>query len=599
MTNSPVGAGITPEEPTIVEAVSLAIDAILAEQSVAPAPQGGHIDVLRRLAILIPILKAELERAATTCVDSPVRALALAHFTEDIYRLGGLGQYRAAGVCEEAKAHTLAEKPLIELNNVLEHRAEFAAGTLNLPSDITIPPGRKLLTRDTAELLKSRLKLNYFQANYRLTSYQKLFAHRDADGCEHAPSYPTLGKVMQEGNADPKDIANSAAKLHAMSPTFDAQPDPARAETELEQQVADALVERNAQDVGKLIKSAANRLDSHALELEEALIEYGKTLNFQCRKADGYHWEFITDAEGHAKLMGIADDLSNPHTYAGKLSASGSRPSETPTGLTTVGDEQPPAAIPEWATNPKIPVQEQPKAEFTDVGIPVAPHAVEESTGGQPEYYLPGEEPLPGETRAETHVRIRGRRLYQEVFDAIDSFADPEASQDRKTPMKSRVDLVVTIDFNVLRGAIEGAGITGNGQLITAANARRLACTAGILPLVLGGKGQPLDLGRKRRAFTKGQKRAIAARDRGCINPGCSMPAHRTEAHHVDPWSEGGQTRVNRGALLCVICHTAYHAGHFSIVFIDDIPFVVQAKSRDPRQRPTRNWVFHPEAQAA
>lgn len=587
MSNQPVGAGNTAEEPAIVEAVSLAIDVILAEQGEAPAPQDGRIDVLRRLAILIPILKAELERAATTCVDSPVRALALAHFTEDIYRLSGLGQYRAAGVCEEAKAHTLAEKPLIELNNVLEHRAEFVAGILNLPSDITIPPGRKLLTRDTADLLKSRLKLNYFQANYRLTSYQKLFAHRDADGCERAPSYPTLGKVMQEGNADPKDIANSAAKLHALSPTFDAQPDPVRAETELEQQVADALVERNAQDVGKLIKSAANRLDSHALELEEALIEYSKTLNFQFKKADGYHWEFITDAEGHAKLMGIADDLSNPHTNAGKRSTPAVVPDET----------APP--IPAWARNPNIPEEGQPRAAFTDVGVPATQDADHQASGGRPEYYLPGEEPRVGESRAETNTRIRGRRLYQAIFDAIDCFADPEAAQDPQMPMTSRVEMLVTIDFETLRGNIEGSGITGSGELITAANARRMACNAGILPLILGSKGQPLDLGRKRRVFTKGQKRAIAARDRGCINPGCSMPAHRTEAHHVDPWSEGGQTRVNRGALLCVICHTAYHAGHFSIVFIDDIPFVVQAKSRDPMQRPTRNWVFHPEAQAA
>ncbi|PQZ87323.1 hypothetical protein CQ018_17850 [Arthrobacter sp. MYb227] len=598
MSNSPVGADIMREEPTIVEAVSLAIEATLAEQSDAQAPQGGHIDALRRLAILIPILKAELERAATSCADSPVRALALAHLTEDIYRLSGLGQYRAAGVCAEAQAHTLAEKPLVELNNVLEHRTEFAVGTLKLPADITIPPGRKLLTRDTADLLKSRLKLTYFQANYRVASYQKLFAHRDAHGQEQAPNFPALSKIMQEGSADPKDIANSVAKLHAMSPTFEAQPDPVRAETELEDLVADALRQRNAQDVGKLIKSTENRLDAHALEREAAAIEYNKSLRFEGKRADGYHWELITDAEGHAKLMSIADDLSNPHTNSGKRPTSDAEPYAQPSASNETPDEQAPP-IPEWASNPNTPVQDRPKAAFTDVGVPATGCTDGKSTGGPPEYFLLGEEPRPGETRAETNVRIRGRRLYQEVFDAIDYFVDPTASQDPQMPMKSRVDLLVTIDFEILRGALEGSGITGNGDLITAANARRLACTAGILPLILGGKGQPLDLGRKRRAFTQGQKRAIAARDRGCINPGCSMPAHRTEAHHVDPWSEGGQTRVSKGALLCVICHTAYHAGHFSIVFIDDIPFVVQAKSRDPMQRPTRNWVFHPEAQAA
>ncbi len=77
------------------------------------------------------------------------------------------------------------------------------------------------------------------------------------------------------------------------------------------------------------------------------------------------------------------------------------------------------------------------------------------------------------------------------------------------------------------------------------------------------------------------------------------MAVNRTEAHHIDPWSQGGQTRVNKGVLLCVGCHSAYHAGHFAIEFIDDIPFVVQPASRDPLRRPVRNWVFHPESAAA
>ena len=38
---------------------------------------------------------------------------------------------------------------------------------------------------------------------------------------------------------------------------------------------------------------------------------------------------------------------------------------------------------------------------------------------------------------------------------------------------------------------------------ISAGTARRLACEAGIIPAVLGGKSQVLDLGRKRRSTTK------------------------------------------------------------------------------------------------
>ena len=101
--------------------------------------------------------------------------------------------------------------------------------------------------------------------------------------------------------------------------------------------------------------------------------------------------------------------------------------------------------------------------------------------------------------------------------------------------MNSRIELLVMIDYAALTGALDTAGIHQPRRTLSAATARRMACNAGIIPVVMGGNSQPLDLGRRKRFFTKAQKRAIAARDRGCANPGCSMPAHRTEVHHIKP----------------------------------------------------------------
>ena len=70
--------------------------------------------------------------------------------------------------------------------------------------------------------------------------------------------------------------------------------------------------------------------------------------------------------------------------------------------------------------------------------------------------------------------------------------------------------LVVTIDLDALKADLATADLIGaglvpgddlTGDRITAAQARRLACTAKILPVVLGGDSLPLDLGRTRRLF--------------------------------------------------------------------------------------------------
>ena len=89
--------------------------------------------------------------------------------------------------------------------------------------------------------------------------------------------------------------------------------------------------------------------------------------------------------------------------------------------------------------------------------------------------------------------------------------------------------------------------------------ARRLACDAGIIPLVLGGESEPLDVGRERRFHTRYQRLALAHRDRGCRADGCDRPPSWTEAHHETPWSRGGPTDLAHGGLRCFHHHRLEH----------------------------------------
>ncbi len=126
-------------------------------------------------------------------------------------------------------------------------------------------------------------------------------------------------------------------------------------------------------------------------------------------------------------------------------------------------------------------------------------------------------------------------------------------------PTTDKAKVVVLIDLDALVGEVRGTGTTLTGDVLSPSVVRRMACDAEIIPMVLGSDSEPLDVGRGRRLFTRGQRLALIARDRGCSFVGCSVPATWCDAHHVVPWHRGGPTSVGNGALLCPRHHTEVH----------------------------------------
>lgn len=109
--------------------------------------------------------------------------------------------------------------------------------------------------------------------------------------------------------------------------------------------------------------------------------------------------------------------------------------------------------------------------------------------------------------------------------------------------------LVVTITLDHLRAELATAGIlSGEGETsISAGEYRRLACTAELVPVVLGGRSEVLDLGRGRRLYTAAQHRAMRVAHPHCRAMGCTVPAAWCEAHHLKPWARGGRTDLADG----------------------------------------------------
>ena len=118
--------------------------------------------------------------------------------------------------------------------------------------------------------------------------------------------------------------------------------------------------------------------------------------------------------------------------------------------------------------------------------------------------------------------------------------------------------VVVTMTLDSLKDGLVAATLD-TGDRISAATARRLACEAGVVPVVLGGKSKPLDVGRAKRYFTPGQRIAMGIRDGGCTARGCDAPPAMCHAHHDDPWSCHGHTDLDRGRLLCPFHHRRIH----------------------------------------
>ncbi|NYD56250.1 hypothetical protein BKA08_000488 [Nocardioides marinisabuli] len=156
--------------------------------------------------------------------------------------------------------------------------------------------------------------------------------------------------------------------------------------------------------------------------------------------------------------------------------------------------------------------------------------------------------------------RPTARRLgdaFVELIERLDPKRLPRAGGVNAT-------VVVTMTLASLQGGLAAAALDTGGR-ISAGNARRLACEAGIVPVVLDGKSEPLDVGRAKRFFTKTQRIAMGIRDGGCTAKGCDAPPAMCHAHHDDPWAHHGLTDLARGRLLCPFHHRRIHDPDYEI----------------------------------
>ena len=141
-----------------------------------------------------------------------------------------------------------------------------------------------------------------------------------------------------------------------------------------------------------------------------------------------------------------------------------------------------------------------------------------------------------------------------------------------------RAEMLVTTSLETLLGLVDApAAELEFSPPIPAATVQRLACDAGITRVVLGPDSAVIDVGREHRVPNPATRRAMHARDRGCVWPRCDRPAPWTVPHHLMFWGHGGETELQNLVSLCQRHHWMVHEGGWQVLRADDRGIVVVA----------------------
>jgi hypothetical protein len=172
----------------------------------------------------------------------------------------------------------------------------------------------------------------------------------------------------------------------------------------------------------------------------------------------------------------------------------------------------------------------------------------------------------------------------ESLMTAIDALMHPTSDQDDRTPSQRRADSLedlsraylegtqtpevggekphvnIHVDMEALEANPGGLHETETGAVLTVATIRQLACDSSVTRIVWNPESEIVDIGRKTRVIPAATRRALIARDRHCVMPGCTRNARWTDAHHIIHWADGGTTDLNNLCLLCRYHHTLVHA---------------------------------------
>jgi hypothetical protein len=406
--------------------------------------------------------------------------------------------------------------------------------------------------RNATEFLRARLRISAAEAKRRLTLAAELLPRAGSGGHTGPPVRKELAAAVAAG-----EVASRAATVITLALDRVRHSCLPEAAATMEHALTVTAIENDADFLARIARRWAEALDQDGAEPSEELLRRIQGAFLRKPRHGLQHLEIFATADQFEHLVTVMNTATNPRS--GPDTGEG-----TATGHTA------------------------------QAGQGDGSEAADEPG--------PSDEPATAEQHAalpSLDLRSRPQRLLDGLVGACKAAL---ATGGLPAAGGLRPQVMATIDY---RDLLTRLGTTGSengatGSLaftgpVTAFTVRKIACDADIIPVVLGGEGQVLDIGRASRVFPPHIRKAITARDRGCAFPQCTIPAPWCEAHHIAYWSRGGTTGAENGTLLCSHHHHVIHKEHWSIQMRTGIPWFIPPPHLDPARTPRRNSYFRLE----
>ena len=131
-----------------------------------------------------------------------------------------------------------------------------------------------------------------------------------------------------------------------------------------------------------------------------------------------------------------------------------------------------------------------------------------------------------------------------------------------------RPEVIVVIDYETLVNGMRADSTVrvSDDVDLPVQTVRRMGCDGEIIPVVLGGEGEVLDVVRAARLATRAQRRALRAMFHGCWIPGCDVPFDNCTIHHLWWWEHMGPTDLINMRPTCSRHHHDLHEGGWKVV---------------------------------
>ena len=416
--------------------------------------------------------------------------------------------------------------------------------------------------RNTAEFLRARLRISSVEARRRLALASDVLPRTGMSGQPLPAAREELAAGVAAG-----DIASRAASIICLSLERVRHVCPPEAIARMEHDLARTAVENDQDFLTRIAKRWTDALDQDGAEPSEQELRQRQGAFIRRARRGLHHVEIFATTDQFEHLVTVMNVATNPRTGA----LSRSDPGTDAAAAATTG---------------------------SDAGCDAA------ATTG---YDTDADAAVDSAADAASAERLDQRTRPQRLLDGLVGACKAAlAAGDLPAAGGLRPQVMVTIDYRDLLERLGGSEAEARGPgsnvgtlmftgPVTASTVRKIACDADIIPIVLGGKGRILDIGRTSRVFPPHIRRAITARDRGCAFPQCTIPAPWCEAHHIDYWSRGGSTGTGNGTLLCSHHHHLIHKEQWTIQLRSGVPWFVPPRHLDPSQVPRRNRFFRLE----